>query len=477
MKKLILIACAFLALMACNKESVILDDKIDSTIDTPPQEIIVNLSINRADAFSDNTKATVKTGWVNGDVVYVFFKGIEAPKYLEMKYNGTDWTATAKNSLSAADLSSAVDKKMTAVYLPYGNTAIVADDGGDFVFDGLSYSGYFLQAEQVSYTYSSELNGALILTAPSPATMGDKHIHFDITGYSSGHSYYLSQDYVKPITFSRVSSEGIVSHNEGSMGDFIAGYYDSSNSIISFSGILDASAVGVSLDYQFSIDDETSSILYTRDVGTKNLSEAKYIGIGDITNTSKWRATEYVDFGLSIKWATCNLGASSPEEVGNFYAWGELSPKSDYSMSTYVWDDGDWGYTKYNLTDGLTTLEACDDAAHIALGGRWKIPTQSEFSELMNCGMSSGYFTESNGVHGRSFNNGIKNLFFPETGYKEGEKWLNKDAAEGEYWTSTLYDQNYPYYWKFFSSSYAYFYRDQRRTNRGHVIRPVFRGR
>lgn len=476
MKKLFVFISALFALVACNKEIDLANNEINKKLDEQSQEIKVNLSINRTDAYTD-TKATVKTGWVNGDVVFVFFKGIAAPKYLEMRYDGTEWIATSMNSLTAGDLSGAADKKMTAIYLPYGSTATVASDEGNFVFGDLTYSGYFLQAELANYTYDTELRGNLNMTAPAPATDGDKHIHFDITGFTSSHSYYLSQDYVKPITFSRVSSEGIVSHTEGSMGDFMTGYYDSNNSIISFSGILDASAIGVSLDYQFSIDDETSSVLYTRDAGTKKLSEAKYIGIGDITDTSNWRATEYIDFGLSVKFAKCNLGASSPEEVGNFYAWGELLPKSNYDMSTYVWSDGNYGFTKYNATDGLTTLEPCDDAAHVTLGGRWKIPTQSEFSELMNCGLSSGYFSKYNGVDGRLFSRIGKELFFPETGYMEGTTWYNKDRAEGEYWTSTLYDQNHPFFWKFFHSEYAYFYRDQPRTYRGHVIRPVFKGR
>lgn len=395
MKKIFVIISALFALVACNKEIDIANNEINKTLDEQSQEIKVNLSINRTDAYTD-TKATVKTGWVNGDVIFVFFKGIAAPKYLEMRYDGTEWTATSMNSLTVGDLLGAADKKMTAIYLPYGSTATVANDEGNFIFSDLTYSGYFLQAELASYTYDTELKGRLNMTAPAPATDGDKHIHFDITGYTSSHAYYLSQDYVKPITFSRVSSDGIVSHAEGSMGDFIAGYHDSNNSIISFSGILDASAVGSAKDYTFSIQDDTFGITYTRDVGVKILSEAKYIGIGDISDGDKWGVNKYVDLGLSVMWATCNMGATTPIEAGDYYAWGEIESKATFTQDNYKWGNGYESYgeqfTKYvndekhGVVDNLTSLQSADDAALVELGPHWRMPTYNELNELLtNC--------------------------------------------------------------------------------------------
>ena len=91
--------------------------------------------------------------------------------------------------------------------------------------------------------------------------------------------------------------------------------------------------------------------------------------------------TEYVDLGLSVKWATCNLGSSAPHDVGAYYAWGETVPT--YMRSSYKWSGPD-GFTKYNAEDGMVTLEAADDAAFVNLGDKWRMPTNDEITELRN---------------------------------------------------------------------------------------------
>lgn len=100
---------------------------------------------------------------------------------------------------------------------------------------------------------------------------------------------------------------------------------------------------------------------------------------------------EAVDLGLSVKWASCNVGASSPEERGNYYAWGEVEPKDNYTWETYKWCDGTGdsmlkyctnGEYSYNIIDNKTVLDLEDDAAHINMGGNWRMPTYDEFYEL-----------------------------------------------------------------------------------------------
>ena len=98
-----------------------------------------------------------------------------------------------------------------------------------------------------------------------------------------------------------------------------------------------------------------------------------------------------VDLGLSVKWSATNLGASSPELFGSYFAWGETTTKSSYSWSNYKWCMGtEKTLTKYNtdpeygIVDNIMTLELEDDAAHVNLGGNWRMPTSSEFSELIN---------------------------------------------------------------------------------------------
>ena len=91
----------------------------------------------------------------------------------------------------------------------------------------------------------------------------------------------------------------------------------------------------------------------------------------------------YVDLGLpsGTLWATCNVGASSPEESGNYYAWGDPREKDDWDDDNYLWGNPT---TKYNYTDGLTELETEDDVAHVIMGGEWHIPTISQVKELLD---------------------------------------------------------------------------------------------
>ena len=155
-----------------------------------------------------------------------------------------------------------------------------------------------------------------------------------------------------------------------------------------------------------------------------------------------------VDLGLSVKWASCNLGTngfvSSPEEYGAYYAWGETSTKSDYNWTTYKWCNGsEYTLTKYNTqslhgtVDNKKVLELSDDVARKKLGDSWRMPTQKEFQELIgNCTVT---WTTRNGVKGRLFTskkNG-KSIFLPAAGYGFGGS-SSLAGRGGYYWSSTL---------------------------------------
>ncbi|MBO5846726.1 MAG: InlB B-repeat-containing protein, partial [Bacteroidales bacterium] len=99
----------------------------------------------------------------------------------------------------------------------------------------------------------------------------------------------------------------------------------------------------------------------------------------------------FVDLGLSVKWATCNIGAEAPEQQGLLYAWGETTPKEEYTWDNYKFGP-DTALSKYcakpdvawhGFTDTKTTLELSDDAAHVNWQGRWRMPTQAEWNELI----------------------------------------------------------------------------------------------
>lgn len=151
-----------------------------------------------------------------------------------------------------------------------------------------------------------------------------------------------------------------------------------------------------------------------------------------------------VDLGLSVKWASCNVGASSPEQYGDYYAWGETSTKDNYSWSNYKWCDGTLNsLTKYNTNssfgsvDNKITLELSDDAAHVNWGDSWRMPSNAEWEELME--KCTWTWTTQNGVNGckvTSMTNG-NSIFLPAAGVQSGSD-LYDVGSRSNYWSSSL---------------------------------------
>ena len=160
----------------------------------------------------------------------------------------------------------------------------------------------------------------------------------------------------------------------------------------------------------------------------------------------------YVDLGLSVKWATCNVGATKPEEYGNYYAWGETEPKTTYDWSTYKWATATqkkWGWdletlTKYNTNanygtvDNKTVLDPEDDAAHVNWGGAWRMPTRAEWLELYeNCIWKGTDDYNGTGVAGQivtGFNG--NSIFLPVAGNRATQE--DEEHDYGYYWSSSL---------------------------------------
>ena len=161
---------------------------------------------------------------------------------------------------------------------------------------------------------------------------------------------------------------------------------------------------------------------------------------------------EYVDLGLpsGTKWATCNVGATTPEDYGDYFAWGETSTKNTYSWATYSLCNGSQNtLTKYcnnssygnnGFTDALTTLEASDDAATANWGSAWRMPTKEEFEELnSNCTVT---WTTQNGVNGRLFTGPNGNsIFLPAAGHRYDSS-LDGAGSYGYYWSSSLFSSS-----------------------------------
>ncbi len=162
-------------------------------------------------------------------------------------------------------------------------------------------------------------------------------------------------------------------------------------------------------------------------------------------------SVQAVDLGLpsGIKWASCNVGATNPEDFGNYYAWGEVFPKDNYSWSTYKYANGssstltkycnDASYGDNGFTDNKTTLVPEDDAAHYNWGGNWRMPTDAELTELLNnCTWEWTTQNEVNGYKVTSKTNG-NSIFLPAAGYRDvASTYLV--GLDGYYWSSSLYE-------------------------------------
>ena len=162
-----------------------------------------------------------------------------------------------------------------------------------------------------------------------------------------------------------------------------------------------------------------------------------------------FRLRKSVDLGLSVKWATCNVGANKPEEYGDYYAWGETEPKDFYFWSTYKYCDGAYkSLTKYTdsacgkdgFSDNKSVLDPEDDVAHVKWGGNWRIPTKDELEELRTkCTWTS---TTLNGVKGYSVTSNVdgytdRSIFLPATGMRIRQWTLNTDTI-GRFWGNSI---------------------------------------
>ncbi len=206
------------------------------------------------------------------------------------------------------------------------------------------------------------------------------------------------------------------------------------------------------------------------------------------SKVQEWKSNvvepEYVDLGLSVKWATFNVGATRPEEYGDYFAYGETEPyyssqdpltwkdgkSSGYDWPSYKWCNGSsTSLTKYNTNssygtvDNKTVLDPEDDAAHVNWGGSWRMPTDAEWTELRT--ECTWTWTTEDGVSGRKVTGPNGNsIFLPAAGNRSGT-YLSNAGSLGYFWSSSLaYDVS------FYSSSVL---RNSSFRYAGFSVRPV----
>ena len=181
----------------------------------------------------------------------------------------------------------------------------------------------------------------------------------------------------------------------------------------------------------------------------------------------------YVDLGLSVNWATCNVGGDTPGQYGYYFAWSETQSKKSYTWMNmkYCADSSGNTFLKYTPKDTLTVLLPQDDAASVQWGGNWRMPTKVEFDELMeNCDWSRTAYKGVNGFKFKSRING-NSIFLPAVGFciDSNPEYF---GYYGYYWLSSPESEKSGSVWCFYftlgTHGLACFPRF-----RGHSIRPV----
>ena len=205
--------------------------------------------------------------------------------------------------------------------------------------------------------------------------------------------------------------------------------------------------------------------------GTATITAYGSSGVSASCTVTVKEGVQAVDLGLpsGLKWASCNVGATRPEEFGDYFAWGETAPKADYSWSTYKWCKGDFdALTKYcfdysywgdkGSMDNLKILQPGDDAASVNMGGDWRTPTDSDWQELINnCTITWTDSYNGTGVAGSIFtgkNSGYTgvSIFIPAAGTRIDTNTLDP-GTYCSYWTSVLDVDREPCYARYFISS------------------------
>ena len=445
MKKTMIVLSALIALVACNKVE---------TEQPTAKEYTYDITITRA----DDTKA-VKADWDSGDVVYVFFSNVAAPKYLKFTYDGSAWTRTQYNGATAESFTYPGNGTMTAIYLPYGNDAVVSADGTSFKFNK-SYTSYYLKAEAPYTVSGTTVGGTLNMVAPEGFVQFAMPLSGEVKGTTttffrnnSNYKYTLSDSNLKPVSFASVASDGSITVTEGTEGDAITGYIYGGD--INFSGVLSATANGSAADYAFTFVNNNGTTGTYDDVtyllsGNKTLSYKAAIKFPAISN-SAWKVQEpsYVEIN-GVKWATCNIGATTPGGYGDYFAWGATYPQAKYESADY---------RESSINANLTPA---NDVASLKLGSEWHMPTETDIKSIYDASSwapaagvtwtwisnTATYGTVGYEVYLTS--DSSKKIFLPAAGCWSYR--LNDAGSDGDYWSSEY--NTYEYAWRLeFSSS------------------------
>lgn len=433
MKKTMIVLSAMLALVACNKETPVKDSSKDAS------KFVVNITVNHPDA----TKA-VKSDWVDGDKVYVFFDGVTGAKYVELTRDGSTWTPEMKGELALSELAGT--GTMYGVYFPYEQPVIAAGSGANVTFktaSGLRIYTYYMTGSGAYEVDNSTLTGSMDMVNP------DGYVQFyigkDGDKYNADGKYRLSVAGVKPTACTTFStSTHTFGTKELNPAQPMWGYKLEDG--VAFSGVIDDSwsnSANSHVIYLFDTEDAAKTIT----ISGKTLASHAAVNFSS-TKPSTWSAAvtapACVNVG-GVKWGKFNLGATAEGTVaanyGWYFGWGDIVPATG-TANAPASGFGDYSYyyktVAYEALNGkevnLTGDCAIYDMVTAFLGPNWRMPSRGEYSTLC-----ASHTTGSNNALNAN------SVVFPAAGYRYDGSFYNGGDI-GYYWSSSDRNGDEAYY-------------------------------
>lgn len=445
MKKALMMVCAALvALVSCQKQA----------IESNPVPVSFDLRATHPDGAG--TKS-VKSGWEDGDKIFIVFSGVESPNYLTITYERGFWIEKqmCKKNEAVLPLSEGDEGTMTAIFLPFASEeTYIYDAGQSFTFSE-TYMSYYLTDKQPYSVIDGKVLGIFDMKIPD----GFVQFYMDAEDAADGKAM-LWEPNVMPYAATGVAPEGVmVNFAQTNYGAPLPGFKYGDGYI--FSGKLAPSAQNEPVTYKFTrflgkgdAQTATTSTPHTMNASGKTGRAADITGSAGLV----WEnvaGPELVDLGLPSgnKWANINLGAAVPTDFGAYYAWGELLPKVTFWWTTYKWGNAaQEKVTKYCVSswperwagdgepDDIRELEAADDAAIACWGEGWAIPSPEDCEELAECCEWTWYDDyEDTGVSGFLVEGAAgASIFLPAGGFLYDFGDPTHGNLHGYYWTTKL---------------------------------------
>lgn len=350
--------------------------------------------------------------WKQGDKLYVVGETQGLLGYVSAKADGDP--ATFEGNITA--LTSA--QKLRFYYV--GDKAFTLDDSGNYTFDLSAQDGTLEGIAAHNQLMHGQTTGTV---AVGQTNFGQ-----------------ISMTSLMAIAHFKITADGVATSTFSISGGFATSTFNAKtcNGTITGTGTgniaVTLTSPAVSTDCYVALLPGAQTLTFSNAGKETSLSE-KTVEANQFYNSEspievEITVYEYVDLGLSVLWATCNVGADSPEEYGDYFAWGETVTKSSFNEFNYT-------YT------GSSNLPLENDAAHVNWGGSWRMPSQAEMQELIDgCDWNRIDNYEGTGIKGYKVcnnNDDTKYIFIPFAGYIVNSSYMSQ-ASNFYDWSSTYYD-------------------------------------